>query len=335
MLNEIISLFSDKEGYITDIENVILYLKNKQLENKTIILYLIEIYNYNRKAYKTLNEKNDLATKLKNAQSSSEISKPKINPKEKSNNTAKTNTIEINIDHYISLLSNMKPNQDLTALLPKHTDNNFDFVINKLLLHYIKNEVILTQMLEETDKTDKELISYINNEIIENKKLINAIIDYRDSRIKDNLQSDNCNEITLIFTDDIIDDFDKNSIPRELYGDFSLLLESLKNGNPKNSKSFKPGDGNYTIYEVKHNKARILFDIVNNNTYCLYFAFIKDGNDLYYHNTLVKRSTEYYENKNLLLKDFYSDKDRENFISKQKTLEDNISKKLVNSVKGL
>lgn len=265
-MEEIYKLFQDQYGYIANLDLVKEFLQKQNLNSEEITSIILKIYSNNLEVKKTLKKKNEI---IKNMNLTTEYTpREKEKVKKETTKSEKTPNIpQINTLLYISGLSKDMDEEALEKLIPS-TNEDFNDIITMTLLDLIKTKVDL----EKLQKEDKELSILIDEELEQIESKINLLKDYRASKTKVKVNTDN---IRLIFTPSIIADFNSSSIPRELYKDFLSLILSFKKGLPKNYKIFKPGGCNYTVSEVRINGLRILYDKLNDTTYSLYYAFKK------------------------------------------------------------
>lgn len=293
-MDKIYELFKDQYGYIPNLEEIISYLKSENKNENEIVEILLKIYSNNNRAKNGIQKKNHIIETMNDYTPPLTNTKNGTNENTSSDKKQTTNKKNLNVEHYIYMLNKGFDLDSLKKTLPKDTEQ-LDNIINTIILHYIKERTELLNIANENSYN--ELKELINEEITTINNKIKTLISYRDSISKDIKEED----IKLIFTHSILNDFENSNIPREAYKDFLSLILSFKNGLPKNSKIFKPNGCAYIVSEVRFNGLRILYDKIDDSTYCLYYAFSKDENDTYYHDTLVYRTNLYYSNKKEVL----------------------------------
>lgn len=293
-MDKIYELFKDQYGYIPNLEEIISYLKSENKNENEIVEILLKIYSNNNQAKNEIQKKNHIIETMNDYTPPLTNAKNDTNENTSSDKKQTTNKKNLNVEHYIYMLNKGFDLDSLKKTLPKDTEQ-LDNIINTIILHYIKERTELLNIANENSYN--ELKELINEEITTINNKIKTLISYRDSISKDIKEED----IKLIFTHSILNDFENSNIPREAYKDFLSLILSFKNGLPKNSKIFKPNGCAYIVSEVRFNGLRILYDKIDDSTYCLYYAFSKDENDTYYHDTLVYRTNLYYSNKKEVL----------------------------------
>lgn len=300
-MDRIYELFQDEHGYISNLDEVNKYLQKNGFNDTEITTIILKIYSNNLEVINTLKKKNKIIKDMNLTTNYTSVKKEQ-NTKTSIKKENKPSKEKINTDSYICMLSKDMDESTLEKLIPSDKED-FDDVINMILLQLIKVKVDLEAWL----KSDKELSDLIYEEIEQTESKINLLKDYRNSKTKSPVNTD---DIKLIFTPSILEDFASSSIPRELYKDFLSLILSFKKGLPKNFKMFKPSGCNYVVSEVRMNGLRILYDKLNDTTYSLYYAFKKSEKDAYYHDTLVARANAYYINKSNILNEYYSSSEK-------------------------
>ena len=243
-MEEIYKLFQDQYGYIANLDLVKEFLQKQNLNSEEITSIILKIYSNNLEVKKTLKKKNEI---IKNMNLTTDYtSREKEKVKKETIKSEKTPNIpQINTLLYISGLSKDMDEETLEKLIPS-TNENFNDIITMTLLDLIKMKVDL----EKLQKEDKELSVLIDEELEQIESKINLLKDYRASKTKVKVNTDN---IRLIFTPSIIADFNSSSIPRELYKDFLSLILSFKKGHlPLFSVNVHPpsSDGTITLLSL-------------------------------------------------------------------------------------
>lgn len=226
-MDRIYELFQDEHGYISNLDEVNKYLQKNGFNDTEITTIILKIYSNNLEVINTLKKKNKIIKDMNLTANYTSVKKEQ-NTKTSIKKENKASKEKINTDSYICMLSKDMDESTLEKLIPSDKED-FDDVINMILLQLIKVKVDLEAWL----KSDKELSDLIYEEIEQTESKINLLKDYRNSKTKSPVNTD---DIKLIFTPSILEDFASSSIPRELYKDFLSLILSFKKGLPKNFK---------------------------------------------------------------------------------------------------
>ncbi|MGN0973759.1 MAG: hypothetical protein ACI4OT_03360 [Bacilli bacterium] len=232
-----------------------------------------------------------------------------------------------NMEYYKELLSISTSIDDLKEFLPKKTDDNYDTIINSLLLS-LQKDYVVCQKLAETS-SDKEELKILKREIqnIEDKK--NLIYDYKDA-----LENQQIAELvdkkakifyTLTNRGNVKLLGDIKEIPSEVYDDFNVLFESIRTGKFKNPKVIKSGNRFYgnPFMEVKLKQARITFEILSQDIIVVTGAFVKKvQTSKRYNSIMINNKQLFLANKEELL----AKKDNKQFIESQNKITEEVSK---------
>ena len=317
MLQEIIQEFSDKNGYIVDFISVISYLKERNITDKEINEILIKINENNLNVSKKIKEEIDIQKKF---------TKMSNIPNFNSNNTITSETQIIpnseyefpelvDISYYTLLINNTIKEgfneEELNELLPKIYDTDFYNIINTLLLHYKKEIVSLKKMKKDADS---DFLQYIEKEENFFNSIVNGIIKYRNSFNEEEKTEIKESKMNIIFDPNTLMS-DIGELQTEHYQDFAMLLECLSKNVLKGVKTFTPFSSDKITSELRYNQCRVVFDKIDNETYLVYYIFLKKGSDSHYHDVLKKRVKDYINSKKQILKDFYDSATKEDFIA--------------------
>ena len=320
MLKSIIERFADEYGFVLNFDEVVEYLKNNEnFSLKQINKFLLMLNQHNLNIIKNITNEINIQKKINEISNfisfSNDLSKITNIPIKLKKTQEFVGTIDIS--YYILLISQLLKEgleyEKLKNILPNYINSDFDNIINTILLHYKKEIITLKQMKRVSED---EITRYIEEEEKELQKLIENIIKYRDS-IRQNSESSDFKRINILFDPNTYEN-DLSSLLIEHYQDFYILLDSLSKNVLKGVKAFTPIGGNKCTTEVRYNNSRILFEKIDNNTYFIYYIFLKKDVDKYYHETLVNRINSYALNKKQLLLDFYDENTKRQFIEENK-----------------
>lgn len=323
MLEKLLNKEKDKYGYISNFNEIIQFLRASNVSDDEINKILTHINNSNTKVYNNLYKDNEVFKRINLLVKSKTENNSKCEVTMKSDTCESINpeqTVEetIDISYYIDLINTMKP-EDLEAgkleqELPKTYNSDFEKIINVLILKF-KRDLLEAKLLKK-DTTESELIEYIENECSYINQIIDRLIKYRESFSTNNEIINTQEKIHILFDNQTFAT-DINNIDKSNYADFYVLLESLSRNILKGVKTFTP-DGAKKISELRNNQARMLFEKVDDDTYLIYYIFLKKACDKYYHNTLISRANAFQNKKQTLTKELF-----ESTESKERFLEQN------------
>ncbi len=217
-------------------------------------------------------------------------------------------------------------------------------VINSLLIEASELNNILRELAapEEKDLFIKEIKGILETiEWIKNLKFSK-----KETKINKNQPSTIPNKIVFLRRNNERIEFYENilkDIPRELYNDFKVLLDSIINGTFKGSKAFFEK----MYWEVSFRQARILYYQINQTTYLILTGFQKDfmqniqyRQRLAYFDDLLKKQLNAYkllatnpyflETEEQVTQDIYKLLNRE----KEEKDESRLSRNIRESIKG-
>ena len=300
MLKSIIEKFADAHGFVLDFDKVIEYLKfEENFSQKQINKFLLMLNQHNLNIIKRISDEIDVQKKInemsREISLSADLSKIITMPMKIKKVEQFTESIDIS--YYILLISQIQNEgmdyNKLKNVLPNYASSDFDSIINTILLHY-KKEIIQLKQMKKASTSD--MLEYIEEEEKELQNLIDNIIKYRES-FRENDQEASNEGMNIIFDSNTYEN-DLSNLLIEHYQDFYILLDSLSKNVLKGVKTFTPIGGNKCTNEIRYKNSRILFEKIDNNTYFVYYIFLKKDVDKYYHETLVNRINSYAANKN-------------------------------------
>ena len=187
------------------------------------------------------------------------------------------------VDYYYSLIDLVEDTSinidSIMTNLPSKSKVNYSSIVLGIKLRLLKTIKEYKDMIqEEREEISNDFLRDIKKEIVaiqtkidmigqvENGKTVNNVIEPERNNLFFSLTSNG--NITAI--DDIVKD-----VPKEAYGDFKLLFNSIIDGTFKGVKRFS---GNYYysfMAEVIYHEARVIFDRVGKNDYVILGAFLK------------------------------------------------------------
>ena len=286
-------------------------LENNTLNESEIKAALIEARNINHYYYLQEVKKNN---ELKKVTSDSEIIKVKQKAKRLKANKKETN--EIDIDFYLDQIRECTNIDEVINILPKKNIDNFEMIINAILMHLIRECVEIEKFIVKENLTKEEKKDF-QEEIRSKQTLIHKIAEYRNQPIIEENKKHKNNIIYLTSpSDNIYAQSDLKDISKEFYDSFLELFNSIIDGTFKNVKYFTNHNKIGKLYEVKNFKTRIIFDRINKNTYIIISVFIKKTDkDLRYFEQIINRSSKYFGIKEILKEaaknQIYIDKNKE------------------------
>lgn len=271
--DEVITQFKDEYGYVSDINGVTSFLKEKtNHDRKTTNEILVKIIEWNLKTEKEnrelLQEKGKKETTIK------EKLEEKEKQVEKQNETSSS---LLDVTSYINALKECDDDDFLTEILPSIYDNNFDTIIGSILLYFYREISLANEMLQvETNEDD---IEYLRSVTKRNREIINIIKEYTKEEETEELQEENkeVQNNKLIFlkksNDSLFIDSDIDDIPTE--EDVLPILEDLINGNITREKRFHNSDKLKEISAIRKRNSRIIFVRLENDTILVLGILVK------------------------------------------------------------
>lgn len=292
------------------IDDIEIYLKEWTEEQISILEQnkrLLEIYVHNLSLCKDEIDRKKEIEKLKKLKKDiQEYEELKPNVLETIKTDPEEKIKDIDISFYLDQIEECYNLEEIKDVLPKISTENFDDIINLLLLYYQKEKVEISKIINEDQLSDQELIDFqIEEERV--KQIFNIILNYR-NEIKNyiNVSREVEDKNHLIYLtkkngdNSILSKLQKD-INREFYQEFYDLLNSIIDGSFKNAKTFH-------IYikerpsEVKLNQTRILFKKISSREFVIIDCFVKKcDSDIKYFENLENKMNDYMERKNDLV----------------------------------
>ena len=284
------------------------YLNNNNYDIRGINNIIKAICNYNTKIYEKL--------RLENKEFESVLNKRKeVKKIEKLENNImhnhikedkEDNSMKMDISFYIEFINSLDDYEDIDMILPKKHTDNYQDIINLILLHYFEEYKMSEKLLKDISKDDIDYKEY-NDYKCKCLKIIKYIKNYNQYINSSNNNTDDLeNRVVFLKTnrDNICvkNDIIKN-IPQQYYSDILELIESIKKGTFKNIKCFNNNKNLEGLYEVKYRDVRLTFKRLSKDVYILIQAFVKKCyTSSQYHNMMESRYVVFKSQKNILLK---------------------------------
>ena len=318
---EIINLYKDSYGYVSDIETVRNFLKNEQsisIHDRNEILF--EILKWNLVVDKENKEK------LKEVESKEFSSDTTSIPQTNSILNKHVDSSIIDVSSYIHSIKECDDDDFLTELLPSIYDTNYDSIIGSILLYFFREISIANELLsyEENDEDQK----YLKQVIKRNKEIINIIKKYNLEEEKE-VVLDNTNDVKnrLIFLSKsnlslyIDDDIDNIAIE----DDVLPIIDDILSGNNTREKRFVNDDELKGISAIRRRDSRIIFARLDSETILILGILVKRFQNPQTYRDMLKARTKCYKLQKEELKDKIHD---QSFIDENKSIQDRIIEKL-------
>lgn len=243
---------------------------------------------------------------------------------------------EDEVEYYLSQLRELtleNIEEEIASALPSRKHYQYARILNRLKLESIRNIKEIKDLLQEEGVSLEDLPDFQAEYNLELKKiaLINKALEPKQAEEEQVETKEN----NLIFVPTpggdirILDEID--DIPSEYYDRFSGLFQSIKDGTFKNVRRFSSHNDLVGLCEVKDFKVRVIFVRLNHDSYAVISAFIKKSdNDKAYRASTIKKYYDYQNVEDVLI----SNLDNEEFMSMQKTYEQELFRKLSTSEKA-
>lgn len=251
----------DEFGFVLDEERILESDEYKNLSVSDKNKLIMRIIKKNNNVFDKLNE-------------SKEIGEYEFSPSESNNKSTKQDKDKvrpnINIDY--NSIESANSTEELLLLLPKKDDVLFDDKI-KLIKCYLSTVIDTYNNLIYVNPDD-DMLDYLRECKEELQEKFLKICDYAD--VKPDLEIERQDEVNIIYLKSkngnlVLQDLLDEDI--EKYSSYSVLINSIFNQNFKNVKRFN--DILYSMYEVRNDQQRVIFDFVNKNTIIILQAFTK------------------------------------------------------------
>ena len=296
---------------------------------------LVSIYNYNNRLYKQMKSDNkkiqNLIKNRQNVSSKIELDQEIYTPVKtsKKEEVLEDQSLKIDISFYLELLKDINTYEELIKVLPDKQTDNYQDIINAILVYYYGELMTIQMMLKEDN--DEELLN--DKKIYQNK--INLIKKYREELNNPQIKFEREDNVLVFLTTQSGNVCVKNDIEKDIdsnqYDDVKDLLESLKKGI---FKKVKPLNNNNTIngmYQVRKGSIRVTFKRLSSNIYIVFATFYKDFQTSHqYKNYLETRYSTYLSSSDIINEQI---KDKE-FLNKNEEIYSEIKNILSTTKKG-
>ncbi len=319
--NEIINLYKDQYGYVSDIESVkSLFKQDKTLTKKEKNEILLKILKWNLQIDKENKEK------LKDYNHKEKEINLEIKENEKNLENDKKESEILDVKSYINSIRACDDDDFLTEVLPSIYDNNYESIIGAILLSLFSEITFANEMLLE-DKSEENR-NYIESIIKRNKEIIEIIKQYNLEEEKEITQETNNKENNkLIFLKKnnsslyIDDDIDSIAIEEDVLP----ILNDIITGNFTREKRFHNNNELKGISAIRRRDTRIIFTRLNNDTILILGILVKRfQNPQTYRDMLKARNKEYKLQKEALK----INSQNEEFLKSNSNIQEETIKKL-------
>ena len=262
---EIINLYKDKYGYVTDIKDIVNFLKDSSIAQKEMNQILYEILKWN------------LQVDIDNRKSFQDVRKRVSTivceeKKEKEKEVVESDVIDVL--SYVNLLKACDDDDFITELLPSVYDTNYDSIISAILLYLLREIQIAHEMMTDDDK------DYFLELINANKRLIRIVEEYNQEEEKEIVEQENVPEKKnkIIFLgkgtdsyyihDDIADvlSYEQDILP---------ILSDLETGKITREKRYPNHNELKGISAIRKRDSRIIFARLDNDVVVVIGLMIK------------------------------------------------------------
>ena len=317
---EIIKMFQDDYGYVSNIKAVAAYLQDKNIPLDQTNRILFDILKHNlsvdlrhKESFKE-SKKNVPATKQEEV-----VEEPVIVPKQ----------IKSEVFDVLSYINSIKECEDLdfvTDLLPTNYDPNYDTIISSILLYLLREIQLAHEMLSlEDDEEFRELIE-------KNRQLIEIIKNYNIEEEQEEVEfEEHKNKLIFLtkpngslYIDDDVAEIKEEDIMLQAISDF-------ENNKITKEKRFCNCEQLKGLSGYRKNNARIIFVRLDNDVICVLAILVKRfQNTMPYREMLITRSKE-LKSQIDALKESIQD---EGFIKENQGILDRIKESLKGNVKA-
>lgn len=290
---------------LIDIESI-----EKEFNNDKNIEYLLELLRKQKESYEEELLRKDEILKLEKYLNAKTDKKDKEIKKE---SIKKDITKRKTIDITLYKAKEFKTKEALIEILKDLDIEEYDEVINLLILHYIKEKTELMNIIASEYQTDilEEFKEEINNLDLK----INLLLELKNKKEETKKEQNKIMCLTKLSGENIIIDDIENILSKNptesTLKTFKELLESIIDGTFKGMKRFTNNQKLNTLSEVKQENARIVFKRLDKNTYLIIYMFIKDcRKDKLYQDTLKTRQELFLAQKDELKEQITEDTDK-------------------------
>ena len=206
-------------------------------------------------------------------------------------------SLKIDISFYMESLNKINDVSEMKNFLPSQNNQTTVDIINTILFNLLEDMMIIKRLLNNSD-CESDDISYYQIEYDQLKEKVDNLKKYlKDLQMNKQVKSKKENKIIFLKTDTgnncFMNDLLKNVDPH-YYRSMKELLESIKNGEFKNVKSFIGNRFLVGLSEVKGYQTRIIFKRLKSDLYIVMQAIVKKmDNSQHYRSTIVARYDMY------------------------------------------
>lgn len=241
---------------------------------------------------------------------------------------------EHELEYYFSLLKDVKSEnieEEIIQALPSRKHYQYERILTRLKLESLRalkeiKELLFEEGLELSD------IEELEKEYEFELKKIDLLTKLLEPQKEEKVEIRHENNLIFVPTAGgdirVLDEID--NIPYEYYERFQGLFQSIKDGTFKNVQRFASNSELSGLCEVKDFKVRVLFVRLSNDSYAVISAFIKKSdNDKGYRTSVIRKYSDFQ----LIENNLQNNLKNEEFMSLQKSYEQELFRKLSPSVK--
>lgn len=322
MLEKIISKFCKDSKFIIDLDGLVEYLDDLNLDFEEKNKILSEVFLYNNKMYSLLVEENKKLEKI--VARINVTNERKEIPVVEDEYEEIGKTIEPLIFDVSSYVTRIKKCENLEDI--KNIVSNKNSINTAIIVKLFEEIFDIKKMLyQDRNNIDDDTKKYFDNEIEKLKIKVEYIKQIIAKSQKKNIETKDENENQMLFLKTNYGNVclysDLKDIPVDYYDIFYMLLESIRLGTFKNLKVLA-GDGPLAgVSEVKYDEARVVFSSINRNNYVILAMFLKKVNtDAGYRAYLINRKDLYESSKDIILESI----DNLDYLEENKQIRDKI-----------
>ena len=311
-IDRIVSLFSNKYGYITNIDDVISFLHKCNCNDSEIADLLFQVHKYN---YDRLQLLSDKKKKEEDYNKTNELISRIITPDKREPITTKKSNTKINDSYYKRIVNFIRDEEYgfIELLLPNYGDKDFEEAYISTLICINQEIKTINDMLKEMDD-----VEYIEDELRKLYRARQEIINYHtdetqideeDTEELDELP-ENKNLIFLTKSDGTyyIDD-DMKEIDNENLVHINSLLHSILRDEMTHVKRLREVSLIDRLCEYKRRNGRVVFRQLDENSIVVLAVFIKDCQNDKDYRAYLKRRAKYYSENEEYYKELASNKE--------------------------
>lgn len=296
----------ENKKYISCLEDIYVLFEKYNLPFSERNTIMKSIYDYNQKLHKVEQEKNSKLEKIKKKKTTHEKISDTVVIIPTKKETKKNEPLQLDISYYIEKIEKMTEYGELEKILPVRDDEQFNNIIDMLVVNLYGKKVELINFIHEQQLREKGIYEMFDDdlEILDSK--IEMLLDYKidNGEIQDvKTKGERHNKIVFLKNSNnlpLIMSYIKDN--EENYKKFLELINSIIDGTFKNFRVFVNSEKIINMMEVRFLNSRILFSRLNSNTYVVMAAFVKKcDTDLRHRNLVENISSIYQSQKETLL----------------------------------